>query len=125
MWIARKIFWLILILLVNGWVDYANASLKYVQSNIYTHDYLLQDDFDTLYEWVAESLFDVEDAIPEQEGDADDNGKISPAKILLASGSSIIHEFSLKTLSGIFLPAKNLLIPPNIPISIWDPPPNA
>jgi hypothetical protein len=114
-----------LILLVNGWVDYANASLRDVRINLYTHSHLMEDDYDTLYEWVAESLFDVNEAIPEQEGDSDDTGKISPAKIVIASCTSMIHDFAIPPLNGVFYPSKHLRIPLPVELSIWVPPPNA
>jgi len=122
--VAKNIFWLMLILLVNGWVDYANASLRNTRITPAGQAYFLQDDFDTFYEWIAESFFDIEDAVPEQKGDSDDAGKINVAKIILVSERLNLQDFSIPESTQQYSFVYKLRLPPHINLSIWDPPPN-
>ncbi len=119
---ARYIFGAMLVLLVNGWVDHANHSLRNVSwSQLY--DAWAIDDFDTFYEWVAEDLFDVEDAIPEQESDSDNTGKMVNIKIFLSNKHVALSPLTLTTQRGFeFFYILHQL--ENLPVSIWDPPPN-
>ena len=82
--VARLVFGFMTVLLINGWIDHSNLGII-PQANVQTGYQMSWDDFDNMYEWVAEELFDVEEALPEQEGDNDDAGKINPYKISLAT----------------------------------------
>jgi hypothetical protein len=113
-----------LMLLVNGWVDGANASLRDSRIVHSAQNQLLEDDFDTFYEWIAESYSDIEDAVPEQKGDSDDTGKMNPVKIVLDSERHLLHDFSIPNLNTKYIVVNTLNLPPYINLSIWDPPPN-
>jgi hypothetical protein len=111
-----------LIILVNGWVDYANNALRNT-SYFQAYDAIQIDDYDTLYEWIAEDVFGVEDAIPEQEGDADDSGKIVDVNLVPLGGISSLHVFLLPES---IIPWLIFKTEPweNPALNIWDPPPN-
>jgi hypothetical protein len=119
---AKCIFVAVLILLVNGWVDFANHSLRNVS---WTHTYaaVVLDDYDTFYEWVAEDLFNIEDAIPEQEGDSDDTGKVVDIKVYFVHKQVALSPLPVITKGDpeFFYLLHQLK---NLPVSIWDPPPN-
>jgi hypothetical protein len=123
--VAGMLFWLMLMLLVNGWVDGANASLRDSRFVDKAQNQLLEDDFDTFYEWIAESYFDIEDAVPEQNGDSDDTGKMNALKIVLDFERQLIHDFSIPDLNTEYIAVYKLNLPPHINLSIWHPPPNA
>lgn len=120
--VSKTVFWAVLILLVNGWVDYANHSLRN-PSWTKSYDSVLQDDYDTFYEWIAEELLDIENSIPEQDGDKDDTGKIVDLKIYTDVKQLVINLM-------LFNEGENvdffyiLQQWDNPPIGIWDPPPN-
>ena len=122
MFFARTTFWVMLLLLANGWVDLANSSLR-SNSWVRSYDAVVFDDFDTLYEWIAEELFDVEEATPEQENDPDDHGKNTTLKVTLASHTLDLHldQDRYQQQMGLPFPAKMMK---NIALGIWDPPPN-
>jgi hypothetical protein len=107
---------------VNGWVDYANHSLRYASWTT-TYNAIAQDDFDTIYEWVAEDWFDLENAIPEQEGDSDNTGKIVDIKIFFGNKQPALASLLILDKANpeccFILQQWN-----NLPVSIWDPPPN-
>ncbi len=81
--VAQYVFWAMLLLLVNGWVDFANHALSNKQYNLSTGQ-IIFDDFDTCYEWIAEEMFGLEDAIPEEENGSDEQGSTQNLKITLA-----------------------------------------
>jgi hypothetical protein len=120
--LSKLVFWVVLVLLTNGWVDYANQSLR---GNSWTkaYDAVTLDDFDTFYEWIAEEIFDVDNAIPEQEGDSDHSGKIVDVKIALPAICLTCIEPFLKDMNPMWLPLN--ITQQNAPhIKFWDPPPN-
>ena len=120
---AKGVFWLVLALLVNGWVDFANHSLR-GSSWLKANDAIVADDYDTLYEWIAEEWFDVEQAIPEQEQDADDNAKSPTVKLTLACHHVSIEIPGIGNL--IFHHTFSRLERYNPPhLGLWAPPPNA
>jgi hypothetical protein len=121
--IARFVFWILLLLLVNGWIDYANQSLR---NNNWAlqYDSISIDDYDTIYEWVAEELFDVENAVPEQKGDTDDPGKVVDLKIIsmaLHLGTDFLFTIKINQEPILYTIAQCK----NPSFSIWVPPPNS
>ncbi|HMP92637.1 MAG TPA: hypothetical protein PKD90_07190 [Phnomibacter sp.] len=68
---ARYWLWLVWIMLVNGMVN-ADYLLPNNVNTLALQQVNKPDDFDTIYEWVAEEIFGLEDAIPEN-NDTDDN----------------------------------------------------
>jgi hypothetical protein len=81
--VAQYVFWAMLLLLVNGWVDFANHALTNKQYSLSSSQFIF-DDFDTCYEWIAEEIFGVENAIPEEENGSDEQGSTQNLKITLA-----------------------------------------
>jgi hypothetical protein len=111
-----------LLLLMNGWVDYANYALRNT-GYFNTYNAVAIDDYDTLYEWIAEDVFGVEEAIPEQEGDADDSGKIVDIKLVPLGGTSAL-QLSLLPEAVTHRVAYNTGQWENPSFNIWDPPPD-
>lgn len=86
--VAQYVFWAMLLLLVNGWVDFANHALTNKQYSLSSGQFVF-DDFDTCYEWIAEEVFGVEDAIPEEENGSDEQGSTQNPKITLVCNEFI------------------------------------
>ncbi len=107
---------------MNGWIDYSNYALK-PMINSKTGQSIIFDDYDTLYEWVAEEICEVEEALPEQEGDNDDTGKINPNSVALENNrieftiTQILPSVSYKALRQTDQLSKGHFLQ-------WTPPPN-
>lgn len=93
---ARLLLGPILLLLINGWIDFANYSLL-PYSHSQTGQSVEFDDYDTMYEWVAEEIFEIEEAQPEQEGETDYTGKINPYKVTLDEYTA---EYKIRRFNG-------------------------
>lgn len=86
--LALNVFWVVLLLLINGWVDFASNFLTNKQYNPLGNQ-IVFDDIDSCYEWIAEEIFGIENAIPEGENGSDEQGSTHNIKITLAYNENI------------------------------------
>jgi hypothetical protein len=112
-------------MLVNLWVDVSDWAFAQAQHNdgVFKTTY---DDFDSLYEWVAEALFALEDATPENDESPDTN---SEGKVLKTKITWMQQAVSNKYTIGTGEPLKNYTLNPHETLTntwqpVWSPPPN-
>lgn len=88
-------------MLVNLWVDVNDWAFT-TTTDANGTSVASYDDFDSLYEWVAEELFAMDEATPENEGSADDNGE---GKVLITKITWIQQGFGVHCKIGLATPA--------------------
>jgi hypothetical protein len=122
---GKILLWVVLVMLVNLWVDVNDWAFAQAQHNdgVAKTTY---DDFDSLYEWVAEALFALEDATPENDESPDNNGE---GKVLITKITWMQQAVSAIYTIGTTEPLKNYTLNLHETLTnpwqpVWSPPPN-
>ncbi len=115
--LGKLIFPVCLLLLVNGWVDFSFSS--YPTNAVSTSSFHEPfDDYDSFYEWMAETCYDLEDAIPEGDSDEEVPEEKKSFKNQIAHFyfiSKLPVTLSIKAVSGINRKASLLLRAIDVP----------